>query len=67
MIYMRVEDNNFSQSFVDFARTLPYVTVDEPMPRKRTMAEAVAECGGHTVDEFTNELKRQLNAYYENV
>jgi hypothetical protein len=67
MIYMRVEDNHLSQSFVDFARTLPYVTVEDTLPRRRTMAEAVAECGGHTVDEFTGELKRQLNAYYENV
>ena len=62
-----VEDHVLSQSFVDFARTLPYVRVEETVPKKRTMAEAVAECGGHTVDEFTNELKRQLNAYYENV
>ena len=64
MIYMRVEDNNFSQSFVDFARTLPYVTVEEPMPRKRTMAEAVAECGGVcTVDEFFDELNERIEKW----
>jgi len=63
MIYMRVEDNNFSQSFVDFARTLPYVTVEEPMPRKRTMAEAAAECGGHSVTEFVNELKARIDKW----
>jgi len=67
MINIIVEDHVLSQSFVDFARTLPYVRVEETIPRKRTMAEAIAECGGHTVDEFTAELKRQLNAYYENV
>jgi len=67
MINIIVEDNVLSQSFVDFARTLPYVRVEETIPRRRTMAQAVAECGGHTVDEFTQELKRQLNEYYENV
>ena len=63
MINIRVEDNNFSQSFVDFARTLPYVTVEETLPRRRTMAEAVAECGGHTVDEFVNELKARIDKW----
>ena len=64
MIYLRVEDNNFSQSFVDFARTLPYVTVEETMPRKRTMAEAVAECGGVcTVDDFFDELNERIDKW----
>ena len=66
MINIIVEDNVLSQSFVNFARTLPYVTVEDTMPKKRTMAEAIAKCGGHTVDEFIGELNRQLNEYYEN-
>jgi len=66
MINIIVEDNVLSQSFVNFARTLPYVTVEDTMPKKRTMAEAIAQCGGHTVDEFIGELNRQLDEYYEN-
>ena len=63
MINIVVEDHVLSQSFVDFARTLPYVRVEETMPRKRTMAEAIAECGGHTVDEFISELKARIDKW----
>jgi len=64
MINIIVEDNLLSQSFVDFARTLPYVRVEETMPKKRTLAEAAAECGGVcSVDEFFDELNERIEKW----
>ena len=66
---IRITDNSAgAQKFIEYARNLPFTVIEEPTtPKRRTMAEAVAECGGHTVDEFISELRCQVKEHFKNL
>ena len=47
-----------ARKFVEYARTLPFITVVEE--KKKSFEEAVAECNGVSVDEFFDELDERI-------
>jgi hypothetical protein len=63
-----VIDNNSPQAkqFVRFARTLPFVEVKRSSPKPQSVwNKAIAE-GAVTVDEFFDEVSRQIKEHYDN-
>ena len=60
-----VIDNSGIQAerFMEFVRTLPFATI---VGKQKSFEEAVAECNGISVTDFTDELRRQIDEYFDN-
>ena len=61
-----VIDNSGIQAerFMEFVRTLPFATVVGA--KQKSFEEAVVECNGISVTDFTDELRRQIDEYFDN-
>ncbi|MCL2512091.1 MAG: hypothetical protein FWF09_08590 [Bacteroidales bacterium] len=58
-----IEDSSVqAEQFFDFVRTLPFATVGV---REKSFEKAVAECNGISVTDFTDELRRQIDEYFD--
>ncbi len=58
-------DTPQAQAFIDFARTLPFVKVDEKP--KRTLKQAAKEYDAvYSVEDFGNELRRGVSEHFRN-
>jgi len=53
-----------AMQFVNYARTLPFITVIEAT--KKSFEEAVIECNGRPASEFFDELSRQVKEHFRN-
>ena len=59
------KDNSYqARQLLSFISTLPFVEVIEE--KKKSFAEASAECGAVSSKEFFNEVRRQVNEHYDN-
>ena len=59
-----IEDSGIqAERFVEFVRTLPFATIVGA--KKKSFEEAVAECNGISVMDFTSELRRQIDEYFD--
>ena len=55
-------DNSYqAQQLLNFISTLPFVTIVEE--KKKSFAEAAAECNAISVREFTNELRARIEKW----
>jgi hypothetical protein len=66
-----IVDNNSeqAQSFIEFARTLPFVKSIETSPVKPSadIDMAAAECNATTLDAFFDELDNRIKKRFSNV
>ena len=63
---MIVEENNpQAKQFVKFARTLPFITVKEHKQEAKSVWDTAIAEGAVTVEEFTNELRRQIDEHFD--
>ena len=60
------ENTPQTRQFVKFVRTLPFATVSEDKVKTKSVWETAIEEGAVTVDEFVDELQRQLREHYKN-
>jgi hypothetical protein len=59
-----IEDSSIqSARFVEFVRTLPFATIIGA--KKKSFEEAVVECNGISVTDFTDELRRQIDEHFD--
>jgi len=59
-----IEDSDIqAKSFLEYVRTLPFATVVEK--NKKSFEEASKECNAISVNAFTNELRRQIDEYFD--
>ena len=57
-----IKDNSAqAQSFVEYARTLPFATI--VAEKKKSFEEACKECNAITVDEFFDELNSRIEKW----
>jgi len=62
MTTVLIEDNHVqAKSFVEYARTLPFVTV--VTEKKKHFEEACQECNAVTVDTFFDELNSRIEKW----
>ena len=58
------ENNNVSQKFIEYARSLPFVAVEETTQKKMTFEEASVKYNCISVDEFTDKLNLSIKEYF---
>lgn len=58
------ENNSVSQRFIEYARSLPFVAVEETTQKKMTFEEASVKYNCISVDEFTDKLNLSIKEYF---
>jgi hypothetical protein len=53
-----------ARRLVEYVRTLPYATVTGAKADKKSFREAAEECNAISVRAFTDELRRQIDEYF---
>ncbi len=51
--------------FLQYARTLPFATVEYDVKQEKTFEQAAKECGAVSVEDFFTEVRRQQREYYD--
>ena len=60
------EDNLQAKQFIKFVRTLPFAEVKRERKKPQSAWDKAIAEGAVTVDEFIDELQRQLREHYDN-
>jgi len=59
-----IEDSSIqAERFVEFVSTLPFVKIEGA--KKKSFEEAVAECNGISVRDFTDKLRLQIDEHFD--
>jgi hypothetical protein len=57
--------NPLALPLVNYLEKLPFASVEKK--GDKTFEQACAECGAVSVDEFIDELRRQVNEHYDQI
>ena len=57
------ETTPHTKNLVNYIRTLPFAEAGEA--KKKSFAQASAECNAVSVKEFTDELRRQIDEHFD--